>query len=266
MEKTNERDYSALDKPKVLAYLFHPRPEFGVQKGLSTGIDVLIPVEGRESLGARFHMGERQAPNLLFFHGNGEIVQDYDAMGPLYRKIGINFLPVDYRGYGRSTGFPTVSSMMKDCHAVLDFVENWLSDNNYTGPLFIMGRSLGSASALELAANRAASIRGIVVESGFAYTGPLLSLLGVNLKVLPFDEENGFGNLEKIESYRGPTLVIHAEKDAIIPLSDGRALFDASPSPNKTFLEIPGANHNDIFLHGFHDYMKAVRALIDSAL
>ena len=47
------------------------------------------------------------APSILFFHGNGEIVADYDDLGPLYNRMGINFLAADYRGYGRSTGRPT---------------------------------------------------------------------------------------------------------------------------------------------------------------
>ena len=68
---------------------------------------MLIPVEKDEVVGGRFHMAEKSAPNILFFHGNGEIVADYDDMGPLYNRMNISFLPVDYRGYGRSTGKPT---------------------------------------------------------------------------------------------------------------------------------------------------------------
>lgn len=57
---------------------------------------------------------KKNAPTLLFFHGNGEIVEDYDDIAQIYLKLGINFLPVDYRGYGRSTGSPTVTAMMRD--------------------------------------------------------------------------------------------------------------------------------------------------------
>ena len=78
-------------------------------------------------VGGRFHMAEKSAPNILFFHGNGEMVADYDEMGPLYNRIGINFLPVDYRGYGRSTGQPTITAMMRDCHVIFDFAKKWLA-------------------------------------------------------------------------------------------------------------------------------------------
>jgi pimeloyl-ACP methyl ester carboxylesterase len=70
-------------------------------------------------------------------------------------------------------------------------------------------------------------------------------------------EEDGFGNLEKIGVYEGPTLIIHAEYDHIIPFSDGEALWEASPAADKTLLQIPGANHNDIFLRGIKEYFDS---------
>jgi fermentation-respiration switch protein FrsA (DUF1100 family) len=174
----------------------------------------------------------------------------------------MNFMPVDYRGYGRSTGRPTVMAMILDCHAILEFAKGWLGDNGYTGAFIVMGRSLGSASALELASHYKDLIDGLIVESGFAYTGPLLALLGVNTSAMGFREEKGFRNLEKIQTWDKATLIIHAAFDHIIPFSDGQALYDACPSSDKTLLKIPGANHNDIFMRGLDAYMKAVKSLI----
>jgi pimeloyl-ACP methyl ester carboxylesterase len=247
-------------------YIFHPRPEIGIANVSSAVSSVMIPVGENVSIGGRFHMDKNESPNILYFHGNGELASDYDDLGPLYNRMGSNFLPVDYRGYGRSTGTPSASAMMKDCHVILEFIRNWLFDRGFTGPLILMGRSLGSASVLELAARYPDKIKGLIVESGFAFTGPLLSLLGVNLKAISFDEKNGFGNLDKIKSYKGPTLIIHAEMDQIIPFSDGQALFDASPAEKKTLLKIHRANHNDIFLHGFQEYMAAVDDLIHAII
>jgi pimeloyl-ACP methyl ester carboxylesterase len=266
MENLSKTDYSFLDLPEVLTYIFHPRPDRGVSNISSAVLSVMIPVGGGVSIGGRFHMDRKESSNILFFHGNGELASDYDDLGPLYNQMGINFLPVDYRGYGRSTGTPGVSAMMTDCHVIMEFVRNWLSDRGFTGPLILMGRSLGSASALELVSSYPEKIKGLIVESGFAFTGPLLSLLGVNLAGLNFDEKKGFGNLDKIKKYQGPTLIIHAEMDQIIPFSDGRALFDASPSEQKTLLKIQRANHNDIFIHGFDEYMAAVKNLSQMAI
>lgn len=261
MVNISKIDYSGLDRPDILTFLFHPRPEWGDPGSGDRGEDLLIPVEMDVVVGARFHMAEESAPSILFFHGNGEIVADYDEMGSAYNRIGINFLPVDYRGYGRSTGEPTITAMMRDSHLIFDFVKKWLLDKGYKGPLILMGRSLGSASVLEIASHYKDQIDGLIVESGFAFSGPLLQLLGINLRAINFSEEMGFGNLDKIQRFDKPTLIIHAELDHIIPFSDGQALYDASPSSDKTLLKIPNANHNDIFMRGFSEYMAAVRTL-----
>lgn len=257
MEAMTSPDYAILDRPEILARLFHPRRE-GTDKPVGKGHDLDIPVAPDQIIGARGHMGSVSNPTLLFFHGNGEIVADYDELGPLFNARGLNFLVVDYRGYGRSSGMPSVSAMMADCHRILDYCRDWLAEYGYSGPLIVMGRSLGSASALELAATCPDRLDGLIIESGFAFAAPLLRMLGVDPDRFGFDEAAGFANLDKIKTYSGPTLIIHAEHDHIIPYSDSEALFEASPAAAKQHVMIPGANHNDIFLRGAYIYMDAV--------
>ena len=273
MKNISTIDYQTLDRPEVLMFLFHPRPEStdpfsktaDPGKRASRQKDILIPVQDDIAIGARFHMAEKTDGNLLFFHGNGEIVADYDELGAVYNQSGINFLAVDYRGYGRSGGKPTVTAMMQDCHIIFHFVRKRLQQNNFAGPLILMGRSLGSASVLELAAAYKNLIDGLIVESGFAYAGPLLALLGIDFAALGFKEEKGFRNVDKIRNFDKPTLIIHAEFDHIIPYSDGQALHEACPSGNKKLLKIPGANHNDIFMRGFQEYLAAVKDIVETA-
>jgi len=264
MTDMSDNDYSLLDRPEILMGLFHPRPEYGSIERVANTIDVLIPLESNILVAGRFHMTKKSAPNILFFHGNGEIASDYDELGPIYNRMGMNFLVVDYRGYGRSTGRPTVSTMMKDCHAIFEFTKGWLEENGYGGAFIVMGRSLGSASALELISLHKELINGLVLESSFAHTGPFLELLGINTSEIGFREEKGFRNLEKIQTWNKATLIIHAEYDHIFPFSEGQALYDACSSPYKTLLKIPGANHNDIFMRGLEPYMKAIKALPNS--
>lgn len=255
-------DYSMLDQPEVLPFIFHPRAEWGAADGRRPGLSQLIPIDADVSIGACFHMTRQAAPTLLFFHGNGEIVADYDDLGPMYNEQDLNFIPVDYRGYGASSGHPTVSAMMSDCYVIFTFVKRWLSGNGYTGPLVIMGRSLGSAPALELAAACSADINGLIIESGFAYVKPLLARLGVPVARMGFDDATGFHQIEKIRTVTHPTLIIHAEYDHIIPFSDGQALYDASGAEDKRLLKIPGANHNDIFARALSDYMAGIVQLV----
>jgi hypothetical protein len=253
-------DYSVLDRPEVSLRIFYPRPESRPYT-TSGALAVSIPVDEQIFIGGFFHLTGKEAPTILFFHGNGEIASDYDDLGPVYNRMGMNFLPVDYRGYGRSGGNPTVSSMMKDCHTIYDFTRKWLAGNGYRGPLIVMGRSLGSASALELASAHSEEIDGLIVESGFALAEPLLRLLGVEVPGLDSNESSGFGNLDKIRRFQKPVLIIHAEFDHIIPYSDALQLYAKSTSPDKTLLKIPGANHNDIFFRGLTEYMSAIKSL-----
>ena len=254
-------DYSLLDRPEILMFLFHPRPEWGSRRATSSTEDMLIQVEKDVVIGARFHLAGKEAPTILFFHGNGEIVADYDDIGPLYMRMGINFLPVDYRGYGRSTGTPTITSMMKDSHIIFNYAQKWLHDRGFTGPFIVMGRSLGSASALELSVHYMNHIDGLIIESGFAYAQPLLRLLGIKMDALGIQEEDGFNNIDKITAFTKPTLIIHAENDHIISFTEGQALYDGCPATDKVLLKIPGANHNDIFLKGMKEYMEVVKNL-----
>lgn len=265
MNTTPHPDYTVLDQPRVLSYLFHPRKDpFYSDDHPNT---IMIPVENGIEIGACFHMTEeKQSPSILFFHGNGEIVSDYDDLAMLYNRMGINFLAVDYRGYGRSTGDPTVAGMMQDCHAIFDFTLTYLKENGFTGDLTVMGRSLGSASALALASTPsvAARFQNLVIESGFAFAAPLLETLGIPAASIGFKEEAGFSHVDKIRKWHGPILIIHAEFDHIIPFSDGQALFEAcgSPKDKKRLIKIPGANHNDIFMRGMDLYMEGIRQFV----
>ncbi|MCD4720169.1 MAG: lysophospholipase [Desulfobacula sp.] len=261
MVQLNTKNFSVLDQPQVIRHLFHPRLEDGLRQAKNNRDDIMIPVDKGIQVGASFHFAKNDAPVILFFHGNGEIVSDYDDFGCLYNDIGINLFVVDYRGYGRSTGSPSVTSMMKDCLMVFDFVLDYMSKMKLTGPLCVMGRSLGSASAIELCNTRANDFKCLMIESGFAWAAPLLLKLGINPQTIGFKEEQGFENIDKIKTFSKPCLVIHAQFDHIIPFSDGQALFDACASNDKTLLEIKGANHNDIFMRGMGPYLEHIKRI-----
>ncbi len=255
---SSESKYSPLDKPEILMFLFYPRHEMDAEP--SSGEELTIDVAENVAIGGRYYHASTEAPTILFFHGNGEIVADYEDLGPVFLSLGINFFPVDYRGYGKSSGSPTVSAMMRDSHLIFDYFHKFLTERNHSGPRIVMGRSLGSASALELAANYMDKIDGLIIESGFAHLIPLMKHLGIN------SDESGIStdpieNIKKIEGFSRPTLIIHAEFDHIIPHSDGEELFAACGDTGKEMLTIPGANHNNIFTYGLQEYLTALRSL-----
>ena len=254
-------DYSAFDDPGLIAHLFYPRSDQTPPATDPSIRELIIPVEDGIHIGGKLFVSGGTAPSILFFHGNGEIVNDYNDLGPLFRGIGINFIPVDYRGYGRSNGTPSVSSMMSDCHSIYTYLRRYLDENGFTGKFIIMGRSLGSASALELVSSHPEEVDGLIIDSGFAFVLPLLRVIGIQPDRLGLREEEGFRNFDKIKKFIRPTLIIHAEHDQIIPYHEGRKLYESSPAKDKKLLTIPHADHNTIFMYGLNEYMAAITAL-----
>jgi hypothetical protein len=256
-------DYSKLDQPGVLQAIFHPRRDGLPAPPPHNAVDVDIPVDEGIQVHARFHLASKEDPNILFFHGNGEIVSDYDEISPYYNKHGMNFLAVDYRGYGRSTGSPTVTSMLGDAYIVLDTAKKWLAKAEHTGPLLIMGRSLGAAAAIELASSHSEDIAGLIIESGFATSLPLLMKLGVDVAGLGITENDGFRNVRKISTFTKPTLIIHGQYDEIIPVNSAAILQAESTARFKELQVVPGATHNTIIASAGEMYFSVIKQFIN---
>jgi fermentation-respiration switch protein FrsA (DUF1100 family) len=253
---------SKLDDPRISRFLFYPRRQIS-DHCPEGAMDRLVASEDGIRLGCRFYLAGKTGPNILFFHGNGEIASDYDDIGPLYTSLGASFLVSDYRGYGRSEGDPKVSAMLKDAHSVFEHVRAWLAEEKRTGGLWIMGRSLGSASALELADCFPDMLDGLIIESGFAAAMPLLRTLGIDPSALGLsDEDDAVGNIAKMARFKKPALVIHAQYDHIIPLPQGEELFYACPSGAKQLYVVPGANHNDILWRDLEGYFRVIFSFI----
>ena len=202
-------------------------------------------------------------PIILFFHGNGETARDYDGLSDEYRSLPVYFIVADYRGYGPSTGSPSVSSFLSDAHLCLDETMRLVSGQGFNGPLVVMGRSLGSAPALELASSRSNDIAALVIESGFARLVPLLDLMGIPASRLGITEDDGPRNLEKMGRIDKPTLILHAERDEIIPIADAELLHEACKDPSKIFVRVPRAGHNDIQISAGSMYFDAIRDLLN---
>lgn len=256
-------ELEALDRPEILQFIFYPRREVDrLSAGnVSTG---LITVDEDVSISYNFYIGEKKYPNILFFHGNGEIAGDYEPIGSIYNQIGLNLFVADYRGYGRSGGEPTLSNMIKDAHPVFERFKRILKDARFSGSLFIMGRSLGSASAIELASSYQKQLNGLIIESGFANFFNLLKYLGFPLKSLGIAIPGTPNSLALIRKISLPTLVMHGDYDQIVPVEEGRALFEMIGAKDKHLIIIPGVDHNTIMSGGMRRYLKALQDFISA--
>lgn len=248
-----------MDIPEYLVVLFHSRRDFAQPAGGAIFEELLIPVEDNVVISGRLYEADKKRPTILFFHGNGELVSDYHDIAGFYLYNKINFIPVDYRGYGKSTGMPTIKTMLTDAVKICQHIKSLLNKRGYTGALVVMGRSLGSASALEIASKMPDQIQGIIIESGFAYIVPLLQRLGgeVDLKN-PLITERGIDHLAKIKGYSGPTLILHGALDQIIPYTEAEVLYKASSAKNKKLVRLERAGHNTVFTTSMPIYMQAI--------
>ncbi len=255
---------TTLDQPAVLRVMFHPRRSWPGISLLSSVHDGRVEVEPGVSVGYSLYLAEPQSPLILLFHGNGEVARDYDSIAPLYTDLGISLLVADYRGYGWSDGLPTASSLVRDAPLVFEALGQIVQEAGSKVPqrVFVMGRSLGSAAAIEVA-RRQEAIAGLIIESGFAHTVRLLARLGVVLENLD-EAQDVFANLAKISQIRLPTLVIHGQADMLIPASEGVALYEGSVAPydEKQLVVIPGAGHNNLLAVGAATYFGAIRDFV----
>jgi alpha-beta hydrolase superfamily lysophospholipase len=255
-------DYSLLDQPHILSFVFYPREDYTPPP--RNAVDYSVPVEKDVSIVCRFYPSDKEAPSLFYFHGNGEVVSDYDEIAILYNRIGINLFVADYRGYGQSGGRPSFASTVADAHVIFEYFRDTHKASSYTGPLFVMGRSLGSLSAVELAVSYPEELKGLIIESGFASAGKLLMYLGTLIS-FPRLEDFEKANLDKIHSITMPVLIIHGEWDELIPFEQAEVFYQNVGSRDKKLLRIPQAGHNDIMLVGMKQYFQAIKEFISAS-
>ena len=253
-------DYSEIDRPSILTYVFYPRDTFNICP--RWGFDLFVTVAEGVVVHCRFYKENDNWPWVLHFHGNGEVVSDYDEIAIFYLKYGINLIVADYRGYGKSTGDPTLTDISRDAHIVYDSVTKELVERGFKSGLWIMGRSLGSIPALEIAHRHKNTIRGLIIESGFPSITRLLAHLDVPATRTDLDAIDR-QCLAMVREITTPALVIHGEYDTLVPLEEAETLNEQIGSHEKELLIIPGANHNDIMFVGLKQYFEAIKRFID---
>ncbi len=260
MPHLDPADYAILDEAGAPANMFFPRDDlWPVSNGAR---DEQFEVAPGIMIGARFFGSDPAWPTLLFFHGNGEIASDYDDISSIYEDRGINLLVAEFRGYGTSGGVPTVASLVGDADIVARAFHAFLDAEGYTGPRWIMGRSLGAHAAVEVAAQAAAGFTGLIIESGATNVRRSLERYGL------LDTERGGllarAHEAKIGSITMPTLIIHGQYDDLVPISAAHELFDllTSSTPRK-LVTIPEAGHNDLLFLGEQLYFDSIREFLD---
>jgi uncharacterized protein len=179
---------------------------------------------------------------LLICHGNAGNLSEFDR--PVHyaglRRLGLNLLAFDYRGYGESGGAASEQGLYRDADAAYRYLRE--HRRVPADRIVVFGHSLGSAVAIDLVSR--SPVAGIIVE------GALTSALHRGQELYPYIPvrwiaRSRFNSIDKVPGIIVPKLFLHATRDEVIPLSHGRRLFDAARPP-KTFVELDGG-HGDAF-------------------
>ena len=249
-----------MNKKDIINSIFFPRKSY-IQKEER---DHLVQVSEDVDVGVSFFIKDTSFDNILFFHGNAELAQEYDGIASFYHSVNCNLIVADYRGYGLSSGHSDKASLLNDSIKLFDYVDDYLKDVCDSKKLIVMGRSLGSASIWEICNKRQSSVDGCIIESGFATEEFFFKLFSMPSDDVNFELSDGFENLVKIKNYAKPLLIIHAEKDHIVPLEQAKLAFEACSSKDKKIVVVENANHNNI-IHCIGDkYFQYIRRFIDS--
>ncbi len=236
---------SIFDRPEFNSRLFFPR---GDESPAPAGAeDLLIDVPKGARLHARWHRGDPARPTLLLFHGNGEVVCDYDDAADSFARAGVNLAVVDFRGYGASTGVPTLRDAIEDARVVLDrFVARGV-------PLLVMGRSLGGACAAELYQDAPDAVLGFVWESCFVDLRGLILRRGLRPPdAFEADDARVFDPLPKLRRGTKPLLILHGADDDLIVPDEARVAHAEAGASRKELVFVPGRGHNDLSLEGVY--------------
>ena len=261
-------DLSFLDRPEILEVVFPLiySPFYLSDNPQSPPPDVptySIEIEDGIKINCGFWVSGKEDSSILYFHGNGETVATHEWLAPFYNQRGINPFVADYRGYGSSNGKPTIANILGDAHTIFRSFKKTIEKEGFKRSPFLMGRSLGSLPAIELAFNYQNEIRGLIIESGAANNfRRLWDSLGIAEQEVLLNKRNPFLNRIKIRQVHQPTLIIHGEYDQIISVTEGEELYQNSGAEDKRILVIPEADHNDIMLVKQDLYFDVIEELV----
>lgn len=206
-----------------------------------------------EEINALFYPGSKKEV-ILYFHGNAGDLSNWQYISEDFTNLGYNFLIIDYRGYGKSSGTITEKGLYADAEAAYQF----LIDEKRFRPddIIIYGRSIGTGVAVELAIRHA--VKGLILEA------PYTSLKTLANEKMPFLLPSlflrfHFDNIGKINSVKSPVLFIHGGKDTLIPPSHTDKLHEHFRGKKKKVI-IQNGSHND--LNDFAGYHEALIKVI----
>jgi uncharacterized protein len=185
-------------------------------------------------------------PTILYFHGNGGNLSGRADRMQHYLKHGYGVTMISYRGFSGSTGSPSEWANVAD--ALLAF-DTLVADGTKPSDIIVYGESLGSGVATQVAAQR--PVGGLILDAPYTSTADVgaETYWFLPVRLLMSDRYETIRHIKKVTA---PLLIVHGERDAVIPVRMGKAVHAAATSAKEiaTFLY---AGHNDHSDYGSYD-------------
>lgn len=184
---------------------------------------------------------------VVFFHGNGGNLGNRALTAHRFTSKGYGFLLAGYRGYGGNPGQPTEQGLYRDARAYID----WLIAHGVPQDKIVLdGESLGTGVAVRMAIEHPHAAA-LVLNSPYTSLPDVAAktYFFVPVHLLMLDRFDSFSLIRKVTM---PVLVLHGQKDRIVPFALGKALYDAAPTP-KEFAVFPEGTHLNLYSLGAQD-------------
>lgn len=221
------------------------------EAGLSGFKDVVIETQDGEKLVAWWRPPAAGRAVLLYFHGNGGALLNRRERARALTADGRGLLLVSYRGYSGSTGSPSEAGLRLDASAA----RRWLSSYE-PRRIVLYGESLGTGVAVWLATE--AEVGGVILDAPYTSTADIAKGLFPYLPVTLLMRDQ-FRSVDRIARLRVPLLVLHGDRDGVVPIALSEALFKAANEP-KRYVMLPGIEHEGVLEGGG---LRAVRTFLD---
>ena len=197
---------------------------------------------------------EKAKGTVLFLHGNAENISTHIANVYWLPAQQYNVFLPDYRGYGASEGSPTLAGVQDDINSSMKYLLQRPDIDHER--IVILAQSLGGALAIYNVANSPyrPNIKALITESAFSdYRGIVREKLSSFWLTWPlqwplsFTVDNDYSPLPVVNKISPiPLLIVHGDKDNIVPLSHGQALFAAAAQPKELWV-VEGGGHIEAF-------------------
>jgi alpha-beta hydrolase superfamily lysophospholipase len=254
---------SKLNQEDILSRLFPPHNGEPLPYP-DNAEEVLLEVAPDVVLTCRYYSTAKDSPSILFFPATGESASSFDSFAKEFNDAGMNFFLATYRGHENSKSPLTIEAMFADSNKIFNLTAAWLAERSFSGPLFVMGQSLGSVCAIDTVLANPETVKGMILESGISETAPFLKGIGINDDLTNVSEDEGFNNIEKIEKIETPTIIFHASLDTLVTIAQAEKLQASCGARSKQFFVIPRAERDSLASTAGDLYFQTIKKFIDT--